>query len=221
MELLLLGAGLGTAAGLSPGPLLTLVISSTLERGLAAGLRIAAAPLLSDGPVILISLLALGRLPQPFLQAVTMAGGVYVVYLGVKTLSTVKLPVPAAEIEPHGAATDYGRGILVNLLNPHPWIGWATVLGPLVVDSWRRGPWEAVGFLALFYVTLIGSKMIIAWLVARGRSRLEGRWYPTLLTLCGLLLVVLGLLLVRQGLTADPGTMAQNSVELRLPQRSA
>ena len=98
--------------------------------------------------------------------------------------------------------------MLVNLLNPHPWIGWATVLGPLTVESWRRSPPEAIGFVALFYLTIVGSKMTIAWLVSRGRDRIRGRWYPRLLGVCGLLLVTFGLLLVRQGLAAWTGTRA-------------
>jgi threonine/homoserine/homoserine lactone efflux protein len=36
MELMLVGLGLGLAAGVSPGPLLTLVVSSTLARGFGA-----------------------------------------------------------------------------------------------------------------------------------------------------------------------------------------
>ena len=38
-----MGLGLGLAAGISPGPLLALLISSTLERGFGAGLRVIAA----------------------------------------------------------------------------------------------------------------------------------------------------------------------------------
>ena len=221
MELLLLGAGLGTAAGLSPGPLLTLVISSTLERGMAAGLRVAAAPILSDGPVILISLLALGRLPEHFMRTITVAGGAYVLLLGGTTLWSARQPIAVTAPATGDAVADYGRGILVNLLNPHAWIAWATVLGPLVVESWRREPWSAAGFLALFYATLVGSKMCIAWLVSRGRSRLEGRPYKALLALCGLLLIVLGALLVSQGVLEDPGTMSREPTEHRLPQRPA
>lgn len=210
MELLILGLGLGAAAGVSPGPLLTLVVSSTIERGLTSGLRIAAAPILSDAPVILISLLTLGRLPAAFLRSITVVGGIYVAYLGLRTLLDGRRPVAGAEDQDVSAGTDYRRGVLVNLLNPHPWIGWATVMGPLVLEGWRRAPWEAVGFVVSFYMAIIGSKMLIAWLVSRGRNRLEGPWYSAVLVACGLLLVVLGLLLVRQGLLPDAVTMARH-----------
>jgi len=46
-----MGLGLGLAAGASPGPLLTLVVSSTLARGFGAGLRVALAPVLTDAPI--------------------------------------------------------------------------------------------------------------------------------------------------------------------------
>jgi threonine/homoserine/homoserine lactone efflux protein len=42
----------GLSAGLSPGPLMTLVIAETLKRGIPAGIRIAVAPLITDLPII-------------------------------------------------------------------------------------------------------------------------------------------------------------------------
>ena len=59
MDLFWIGIGLGLAAGISPGPLLTLVISTTLERGFRAGTRIAIAPLITDAPIIVVTLLIL------------------------------------------------------------------------------------------------------------------------------------------------------------------
>lgn len=209
MDLLMLAVGLGTAAGLSPGPLLALVVSTTLERGLAAGLRVAAAPVLSDAPVILLSLTVLGRLSPDFLSAVTLLGGLYVIYLGLRTLSARNRPVLEPSRRTGSAAEDYGRGILVNLLNPHPWLAWTTVMGPLVVEGWRRSPPAAIGFLTTFYLTIVGAKMSVAWLVSRGGDRLRGRWYAWVLAGCGLLLVAFGVLLVREGLPVAVDTMAR------------
>ena len=53
MEDLVVALTLGLAAGVSPGPLLALVVSATLERGFGAGLRVASAPLVTDLPIIL------------------------------------------------------------------------------------------------------------------------------------------------------------------------
>ncbi len=80
---LLLGLSLGLGAGLSPGPLLTLVITATLERGFGAGLRVALAPFITDLPIILATLLFLNSLPEVAVVGLTLAGGLFVLYLGV------------------------------------------------------------------------------------------------------------------------------------------
>ncbi|NCD26558.1 MAG: hypothetical protein EOL86_13335, partial [Deltaproteobacteria bacterium] len=48
------GLVLGLSAGLSPGPLLTLMLSETLRHGVRAGLLVAVAPLISDLPIIIL-----------------------------------------------------------------------------------------------------------------------------------------------------------------------
>jgi threonine/homoserine/homoserine lactone efflux protein len=59
MELTLLGIGLGLAAGASPGPLSALLVAVSVDRGFPAGARVAMAPLLSDAPIVVLSLEAL------------------------------------------------------------------------------------------------------------------------------------------------------------------
>ncbi|MGB2681816.1 MAG: LysE family translocator, partial [Candidatus Competibacter sp.] len=53
------GLMLGLSGGLSPGPLLALVASESLRHGVGAGIKIALAPLLTDLPIILATLLVL------------------------------------------------------------------------------------------------------------------------------------------------------------------
>jgi len=65
MNSFLLGLSLGLGAGLAPGPLLALVIRSTLQDGAAAGVRVAFSPLVTDVPIIAIALLLAGPCPRP------------------------------------------------------------------------------------------------------------------------------------------------------------
>ncbi|MDH3383440.1 MAG: LysE family translocator, partial [Deltaproteobacteria bacterium] len=62
--LFFLGAGivLGLSAGFSPGPLLAMVLSQTIRHGAREGIKIAAAPLLTDLPIILVSTFLLAKL---------------------------------------------------------------------------------------------------------------------------------------------------------------
>ena len=198
MEAVAAGLALGLAAGVSPGPLLTLVISSTLERGLGAGLRVSIAPLLTDAPIVALSLVVLRELPPALLDGFSVVGGLVVIWIGVGTLRSARRgPLP----EDQGSGSgDIWRGVLVNVLSPHPWLFWASVGGPLLLTSWRAAPWRGIGFLAAFYGLIVGSKMVVAVITARGRRFLGGAGSRALLTVAGLLLIGLGLLLIRQGL---------------------
>lgn len=197
MDLIWIGLVFGLSAGLSPGPLLTLVITASLERGPAAGLRVAVAPVITDLPIILLAVSVLRTLSQPVLVLTGALGGGLVVYLGIRTLRS--RPSPAGpDLDASTAAQDLWKGALVNLLNPHPWIFWITVLGPLLLAGWRRNPLTGIAFLVAFYTTIVGSKMAIAWLVGTGRHILDEKWYRRTLTTCGLLLVGLGCILLAQ-----------------------
>ena len=81
----LVSAGLvyGLSAGFSPGPLMALVISQTLKHGIREGVKVAVAPLITDLPIILVSLLVLTRLTdfKTALGVISIIGGIFVAYL--------------------------------------------------------------------------------------------------------------------------------------------
>ncbi len=191
----LLGITLGFAAGISPGPMLALVITRSLEKGFGSGLRVAIAPLFSDLPIVLGSVLLATTLPAWTLHALAIAGGVFLVFLGIEQIIRARR---ASLAQPGGqrAAEDLTQAVLVNLLNPHPWLFWFTVGGPIVVGAWALSPWNGTSFLASFYLLLVGSKILLAWLIAKGRNWLSSRRYQMVLQACGVMLVIVGILLV-------------------------
>jgi threonine/homoserine/homoserine lactone efflux protein len=198
MAAFLAGVSLGFGAGISPGPLLTLVITTTLARGLAAGMRVGLSPLLTDAPIILIAVLAVDALPEWAAAALGALGGCYVVYLGVETVRSARGATLNAAGAPGAAASELGRGVLVNLLSPHPWLFWITVGAPILTAQWQRNPWQAAAFLLGFYALLVGSKLALALAVAGGRRRLDGPWYGRVLAASGAVLVVFGAILLWQ-----------------------
>ena len=86
MEALLVGLSLGAAAGISPGPLLVLVVTSSLRGGWPAGVLAAAAPLVSDAVIVTGTLLVLDRLPDATLAYIACAGALFVAWSGVATM---------------------------------------------------------------------------------------------------------------------------------------
>lgn len=198
MEAVLFAISLGLISGISPGPLMTLVMTSSLERGFRAGALTAIAPLLTDLPVIVISLLVLGQVPEWFLSAVTVAGGLFVSYLGVKTVRDAG-EIREIELSQEASRRDLARGAVVNLLSPHPWLFWFTVGSPFMIQRWSVARWEAIAFLVTFVALLVGCKIILAWGVSHGRRFLGTDWYRWILTGCGVLLIGFGLVLLWQG----------------------
>ncbi len=188
-----LGLSMGLSAGLSPGPLLALVITASLRSGLTGGLQVAVAPFITDAPIIALSVLLVGYLPLEALRWVGTVGGLVVIWMGVETIRSVRaatLPSePAVGIAPR---RELWRGVVVNVLNPHPYLFWATVGGPALVSGWRISPWFALAFLVPFYAFLAGSKMAVAWLVSRQAGGLSSSWYRRVLAGCGVLLLGMG-----------------------------
>ena len=82
IELLVRGMTLGLNAGLSPGPLQTYIIQTSLLLGWRRSLIVALSPLITDVPIILISLLLFRALPPWLESALTLFGAIFLFYLG-------------------------------------------------------------------------------------------------------------------------------------------
>jgi threonine/homoserine/homoserine lactone efflux protein len=198
VSFLLQGLVLGLSAGFAPGPLLTLIISESLRHGGRAGVRASLAPLVTDVPIVAVTMLLLSKLShfEPILGTLSLLGGLFVLYLGWENLSTKGVVETAGESTPRSLR----KGVLVNFLSPHPYIFWLTVGGPITWRALEKGPLHAALFVGSFYALLIGSKVALAVAAGRSRSFLKGPLYIAVMRLLGLALCILALLLVRDGL---------------------
>jgi threonine/homoserine/homoserine lactone efflux protein len=190
---LVLGAGMGLVAGISPGPVLTMVVLETFRGGWGRGSAVAAGPLLADGPIILIAVLLLASLPAAFLPAVSLVGGVFLLYLGATTLLAARRPMPTQPASRRGGLL---KGLLARSLSPNPYLFWFLVGGPLLVQAGPDRWWFLIGY----YTTIVGSNVVLALALHRWVGRLSQRVYSRLLLITGGLLLVYGLLLVGKGL---------------------
>ena len=190
-----LGLLLGVSAGMAPGPLLALVISQTLRFGAGAGLRVAAAPLVTDLPIVVLAVLLVGAAPTTGLlpAAIAAAGAAFIVYLA---WDAWRSELPDADVAA-SAPRSWSRGVIVNALSPHPYLFWLTVGAPTLLAAWAgSGAAGVAGFVAGFYGGLVGAKMAVALATSRARAIISGRGYRIVMrVLAGLLtLFALGLL---------------------------
>lgn len=187
---------IGLAAGVSPGPLQTLVVTSTLRRGFGAGWRVAMAPLVTDVPIVALAVLAVGALPDGFVRGLGITGGIVVIGFGLWELRSARAPLEPIEATAAGDAGDLWRGAAVNAFSPHPWVFWVAAGAPLFVRAWDAAPWRALAFVGGFWFTLIAAKVAVAGVVAAGRHRLSDLWRSRLILVGGVLLIVGGVVLV-------------------------
>jgi threonine/homoserine/homoserine lactone efflux protein len=195
----LLGISLGLGAGVAPGPLLAVVIRSTLEGGFGAGARVACGPLLTDLPIIAVAAALAASLPDEALAGLGLLGGLFLLWLGADALRDLPEPVEAAVGGAPAVVGSLRRGAMVNLLNPHPWVFWITVGVPVLGDGTVG---QAALFLLAFYLMLIGAKVAVAAALGAGRERLlRGPGYRWALRGSGVLLLAAGALLTVEAIT--------------------
>jgi threonine/homoserine/homoserine lactone efflux protein len=192
------GVLLGLSAGLAPGPLLALVLAQTLRHGAREGCKVALAPLLTDAPIILLALIVAAKLAalRPLLGIVSIAGGAFVLYLAWDNLRSAQTAIAALPGQPKS----WLKGVVTNVLNPHPWLFWLTVGAATLARAMAQGWLTAAAFLLGFYLLLVGSKLVLALLVARSRDLLAGRTYRMVISVLAVLLGLFALLLFREGL---------------------
>ncbi len=150
------GAAYGFAAAVQPGPFQAYLISQTLRRGWRRSLPIVLAPLVSDGPIILLTLFALSHVPPWWVQALRFLGGLYILYLAAGAWRSCRISAKRDLGAPSGGQSVF-QAAFVNLLNPSAYLYWGLVTGPLLISGWRENPANGVGFLVGFYVAVVAS----------------------------------------------------------------
>ena len=197
VNFLAMGSILGLSAGFAPGPLLTLVISETLQHDIRAGVKVAIAPMITDLPIIMLTLFILVKLSgfHRVLGIISCMGGLFVLYLGWQSIVTKGVELNLQGTRPRSLA----KGIIVNTLNPHPYLFWFGVGGPTVIKAMNLGMLAPLAFMGSFYVLLVGSKILIAVLVGKSRSFLVGNGYIYTMRLLGFALCALAIILFRDG----------------------
>jgi threonine/homoserine/homoserine lactone efflux protein len=197
MQYLLLGGGFAFAAAIQPGPLQAFLLSRVAAAGWKRTLPACLAPLLSDGPIIVVVLLVLGQLSANVRQILRAGGGFLLLYLAWAAFREWRRP-----LDQHSHSTaprTLLQAALVNVLNPNPYLGWALVLGPSVLNAWHKHPTNAIALLVSFYGTMVAMLALFIMLV--GTIRFLGpRGQHALIALSAAILAFLGGCLLIAGL---------------------
>ncbi len=194
---ILIGISYALSAGLQPGPLQAFFLAKVAEQGWRRTLPAAFAPLISDGPIALVSILLLNILPETFRNLLQLAGGFLLLYFAWNAYRNWREDQVIEFGESESTPKTVFQAALINLLNPNPYLGWSLVMGPTVVAAWAKSPGTAVSLLLAFYITMITTSMVMIYLM--GRTLLLGPGARKVMNLISaLLLVGLGLYFLYQ-----------------------
>jgi homoserine/homoserine lactone efflux protein len=166
---------------LTPGPIVTLVVATSVRKGLRAGLITVAGS--STGNAILVAAIASG-LGYVLQNAVTVfevlrfVGAAYLIWLGIQVWRGAGGAVEAAP----GDRRQFWRGFLVALSNPKT-IAFFTAFLPQFIDPSLPAPRQlaVMGVLSVALGTLTDAGWAVlaavgrAWLMQSSRSALIGR----------------------------------------------
>lgn len=170
---------------LVPGPDTLLVLRSILRGGRAHGWSTAAGVL--TGIAVWAAVAALGlaavlRASEVAYNVLRIAGAVYLVYLGVQSLRSLRRREPAARSERRSIlGTGYVAGLTCNLLNPKVGVFFVTFLPGFVPSGYPVGATSLVFGavflllgLAYFAVLLTFAARLTEWMrTPRVRRRLD------------------------------------------------
>lgn len=197
--LLLAAVSLGLIEGIKPGPLMAVVISETVRHGWKSGLKVACAPLISDGPVILLAALLYGVIALNITAQATLGllGAAVLVWLGIDCVASSNQDLDLTSPEKERSLR---KGIITNLSNPNMYLYWSLVGAPFLLSAYAEQPLLPFLFIGGFFTALISLKIVIALLVNNSRDVLRSSGYLALLRISGIALFIFAGLFLRDAL---------------------
>ena len=199
IKYLIFGVTYAFACAVQPGPFQTFLIAQALEKGWKRTLPAALAPILSDGPIILVAVVLLRTMPPWLEPLLFFTGGLFLIYLAFLSWHNWQASSSSAPVTEAHQANTLTKAAIVNLLNPNPWLGWSLVMGPLLVTGWRESPLNGIVLIASFYLTMIVTTAILIILFA-GAGRVGPRVNRILLLIATVGLAAFGIYALSRGI---------------------
>jgi threonine/homoserine/homoserine lactone efflux protein len=196
LEYLLSGILLGMAAGFAPGPLLILSVGETVKGNFRNGFLVALAPLITDLPIVLLSLFLIDKIADNhiLLGIIYLMGGLFLAWLAFGDIRFES--TPSAQVT---GSQSLRKGITANFLNPQPYLWWLSIGAPFVLKAWRQDHVHAIVFVLAFYLLLLGSKIAIAFATHYFRGFMKSVVYKWIMRMLGLALLAFSVIFIIEG----------------------
>lgn len=177
MDFALAALTFGLAAGLKPGPLGVFVIHQTMSKSKRHGLLASLAPLLTDGPIILLALLLTLQLDDLdwFISAISIIGATYLANTAYKIYKAPDSINPSTNMD---SRSSLATAVKINFLNPSPYIFWLTIGSSYILMGTKI---DAGIFIICALISLCVTKYAVAIAIKTLGERFNPRVYSVIL----------------------------------------
>ena len=198
------GVSIAFAAGAQPGPFTSFLIGRTLATGWRKSIILALTPLVTDVPIILVAVVVLKQFPPELIRGIQLVGGLYLLWIAYGSWRQYRAGKASFKPEanaPEGESTakTLAQGAVMGWVSPGPYIFWATINGPLLIQGLNESVGMGIAFLLAFYGTFIGILSVYVLVFDRLR-RIDERVTRGIFLLTLIVMVLFGLRLIGQGL---------------------
>jgi threonine/homoserine/homoserine lactone efflux protein len=193
------GILLGVHAGISPGPVTTLLVTESLLHGRRAGMRIAFVPVLTDIPVIGVIIPLLYYLTfdaSAVIGVISMVGAVILCGLSYESFSVTESRYERGKV----VRISLLKAVGVNFFNPNLYLYWITICGPLAVSALSHGWAVMLLFLVTFYISITSIKLLLSLAVGSVRHTLNLKVIIWINRFLGAAMLLFAILFFYQGL---------------------
>jgi threonine/homoserine/homoserine lactone efflux protein len=194
------------SGALVPGPLLTVTISQSAQRGFWQGPLLILGHAIAELTLVLALTAGLSRLLRRKAVAgfIGLLGGAFLLWMGLDIAhsawwGTVSLSLASAERS--GAQVGpVVAGALISISNPYWVLWWATVGMSYVALALRQGPLGLGSFYVGHILADLSWYSLVAFVITTGRSLLSQPIYRGILFVCGLFLITVSIYFIYSGI---------------------
>jgi threonine/homoserine/homoserine lactone efflux protein len=189
----------GLSGALAPGPMLTVTISDSMEKGARAGPLIVAGHIIAETGLIFLIFAGLGWLIGSSLASfiIGLVGGIVLIYMGIQIFrNSPELKDTSYENLDNTVKSRYSsilNGIITSITNPFFFIWWAAIgaafmyqglalAGILGIFAFLIGHWSA-DLVWISFISFFSSK---------GTNLMKKSTYKNIMRICGVFLVLVG-----------------------------
>ncbi|MCE5329951.1 LysE family translocator [bacterium] len=194
----------GFSGAVVPGPMFTLVVSRTAQKGFWASFFIVIGHAIVELIILLLFLAGILKYLNNsiIIKVIGITGGIALLYLAfdliypaLKNKIKINLNKENADNKNNKKNKSFSvlQGMFVSIINPYWYVWWVTIGAAFLLKSIKYG----ITAISFFYIGHISSDFIwylfIGFLISKGRKFISQKIYKIIIISCGVFLIYLGI----------------------------